>query len=677
MSMIAKALNEFRQGDCSFQQFEARVEQDLALGLSSAENMLAELEEQNTQHPFSRADFTSLKTCIRDVQTRVGDATVVSEQRARAKLKTAPPKRRKPAVGDTINDRYYLKELIGSGGMSQVFRAADKRRLEARSRDPDVALKIMDVEGANHQDAYMLMQREAQKSQLLNHPNILRVYDFDRDGEIVFMTMELLNGESLSKRIALQQGGLPVDEVVNIIEKVSDALAYAHDNVVVHADFKPGNVFLLEAGKVKVIDWGIARRVETEDTPDSDRTIFDPRALGALTPAYASPEMIDNHAAHPRDDIYSLGCVAYELFSGKHPFAKLKATEARDSGHPLKILERATKHQWQAIKHALAFDPAQRTPDVRTFLAEFTPPAKRTLGRNVTIATAGIVTAVVAGWWLLPISSVSPPLCTHCPELISVPAGRQTIGDATGEPRFVAEQPAHDINISVGFDLGRSEVTVAQFRVFAEATGNDFSGCRSATSWTIDNDLSWSNPGFPQTDQHPVTCISWVDANAYVDWLSDQVGEPYRLPSEAEWEYTVRSITGLPLTANSDDSSACSQGNMADRAARGSYPELLTLNCNDGYSFTAPVAVEANTTAPVDMRGNVFEWTQDCWNPNYDGAPTNGSAWTSGECRQRVLRGGSWFTAPDQQRTTYRNHFEEDYRANTFGFRIAKSQTSG
>jgi formylglycine-generating enzyme required for sulfatase activity len=213
---------------------------------------------------------------------------------------------------------------------------------------------------------------------------------------------------------------------------------------------------------------------------------------------------------------------------------------------------------------------------------------------------------------------------------------------------------------------------VAEFREFARQSGDSFAGCRTAAStWLPDASLSWENPGFPQDDHHPVTCVSWTDAAAYARWLSQRTGHRYRLPSEAEWEYAARTQAALPLSVDPTNARGCQGVNVADQSVSQAFPELQTSACRDGFVYTAPVdrnPVEAFT----DLRGNVFEWTQDCWNPSYAGAPIDGAAWQTGDCGSRVLRGGSWYTAPNELRITYRNRFDMDYRSNTFGFRIAR-----
>jgi hypothetical protein len=185
------------------------------------------------------------------------------------------------------------------------------------------------------------------------------------------MTMEYLSGKSLAQILrAPEFKGMPQDQAVAILEQIADALKFAHDNGIVHADFKPANVILTESGQVKVIDFGIARAFQRPDQVDMEATRFDPGSLGALTPTYASPEMLEHQEVDPRDDVYALGCIAYEMLTGRHPFGRMQATEARDGGLQLERRKGLTRKQWKAIRSALAFERERRTPSVKQFCAD-------------------------------------------------------------------------------------------------------------------------------------------------------------------------------------------------------------------------------------------------------------------------------------------------------------------
>lgn len=280
-----------------------------------------------------------------------------------------------------LKGRFVLEELLGAGGMGVVYKAKDLLKIEAQDRDPYVAIKVLIDEFKAHPEAFIALQRESRKTQRIAHPNIVTVYDFDRDGDTVFMTMEYLDGKPLDKLIAQYRSvGLPHPEVIKIIEGMCAALIYAHAQNIIHSDFKPGNIFVNSKGIAKVIDFGIARavaKVEHREESVDDRTVFDAGNLGALTPAYASLEMLEGKNPDVRDDIYALGCIAYELFTGSHPFNRVHADEAKRQKIKPKKISGLSKRQWKAIEHALAFDREDRTQSVELFWQEFTRSASR------------------------------------------------------------------------------------------------------------------------------------------------------------------------------------------------------------------------------------------------------------------------------------------------------------
>jgi serine/threonine protein kinase len=231
------------------------------------------------------------------------------------------------------------------------------------------------------------------------------VHDFDRDGTLIFMTMEFLEGEPLDRFIQRHPQGLRFKEAWPIIEGCSRALAYAHEEGVVHADFKPGNVFVAGGRKIKVLDFGIARAVTRHGEDAAAGTRFDAGSLGALTPAYASPEMLLNEKPDPRDDVYALACVAYELLTGRHPFDGQPAVKAAHDGLTVKRTPGMGRRQHRALARGLAFRQADRTATVEAFLDELAGPLGargRALRQSLlsTVVTGVLVAGIAAGaWW--------------------------------------------------------------------------------------------------------------------------------------------------------------------------------------------------------------------------------------------------------------------------------------
>ncbi len=263
--------------------------------------------------------------------------------------------------------------------------------------------------------------------------------------------------------------------------------------------------------------------------------------------------------------------------------------------------------------------------------------------------------------------------CPTCPAMTVLPAGRFKQGSARAESAAY-EKPLHWVAIGRPLAMSTNAVTVDEFHQFIAATGRDMRGCDTYDGeWKRQPMNSWENPGFTQTGVHPVTCVSWNDAQAYAQWLSAATGHRYRLPSASEWEYAARAGRETAQPWNRDGSDACANANVADASAAHRYPGWTVFACDDGYVYTAPVgSFKGNSFGLNDMLGNVFQWTQDCWHENYTGAPVDGSARTDGNCAERELRGGSWFSTPAYVRADYRNHFATDYRTSSVGIRLVR-----
>lgn len=270
-----------------------------------------------------------------------------------------------------LKNRFILESVLGVGGMGVVYKAKDKLKVEAQDRDPYVAIKVLSEEFKTHPEAFIALQRESRKAQRIAHPNTVKVYDFDRDGDVVFMTMEYMVGKPLDQLIKQYHStGLPRDDAWNILFGMCSALEHAHNENIVHSDFKPGNVFVTDSGMAKIFDFGIARAVANIDRTTGkamDRTVFDAGSLGALTPAYASMEMLQGKTPDTRDDIYALGCIAYEILTGEHPYNRLPADEAYSKKLKLKRITDINKTQWKAIEKALAFKREDRIESVEDF----------------------------------------------------------------------------------------------------------------------------------------------------------------------------------------------------------------------------------------------------------------------------------------------------------------------
>ncbi|NBS17229.1 MAG: serine/threonine protein kinase [Gammaproteobacteria bacterium] len=285
--------------------------------------------------------------------------------------------------GLILKGQYRLESELGAGGMGIVFKARDLLMEEMKDREPYVAIKILRPEYRDNQQVLMALQREFRKAQKLSHPNIVGMMNFTRDDDlgIVFITMQYLEGKTLGDLlVTTYPEGMPLKAALPIIQGMSHALSYAHKNHIIHLDFKPANVFISNHGEVKILDFGIAS-IATSATAEQQLTVFNPQDLSALTPAYASLEMLDRlegdpstrFPPDPRDDVYGLACVIYELLTGRHPFARASAKDAFKSGLTPKEPLGLTGRQWKSLRKGLAFSREDRTQQVDELLKGLEP----------------------------------------------------------------------------------------------------------------------------------------------------------------------------------------------------------------------------------------------------------------------------------------------------------------
>ena len=269
--------------------------------------------------------------------------------------------------------------------------------------------------------------------------------------------------------------------------------------------------------------------------------------------------------------------------------------------------------------------------------------------------------------------------CPDCPEMVVIPAGRFVMGaPKEDEDRRPDEAPIHKVTIGVPFALATTEVTRDQFAIFVEDTGHDMDDgdCYLADDkgGHSDDKATWLAPGFTQTGSEPVICVSWRDAVAYAEWLGDRTGQNYRLPTEAEWEYVARAgrRSFFPWDEGSRDD-ACRIGNSFDKQGQTHFPAQEPSPCDDGAVFTAPVgSYQPNRFKLFDMAGNVWEWVEDCYQPNYKNAPSDGSAVISDSCAEHVVRGGGWIDGQWDFRFARRYAIDGWGRENIVGFRLAR-----
>ena len=265
--------------------------------------------------------------------------------------------------------------------------------------------------------------------------------------------------------------------------------------------------------------------------------------------------------------------------------------------------------------------------------------------------------------------------------MTAIPGGSFEMGSLENEVgRYANEGPAHHVAVR-RFFISTAPITRAEFETFVKDTGYDAgAGCWTLTKageMAIQSGYDWRNPGYPQEQSHPAACINWHDARAYVEWLSRKSGKPYRLPTEAEWEYAARAGSATARYWGDGPEHACTYGNVWDRSAKNKVPVRSTSaihDCDDGFAYTSPVAMfKPNSFGLYDMLGNVLQWTSDCLHHNYEGAPGDGSAWVGGDCSYHVVRGGAWSSQPRVVRSAARNFIPAGIRNLVVGVRVVRS----
>ena len=561
-----------------------------------------------------------------------------------------------------VDGRYRIERKLGQGGMGAVYLAYDQE-MELQK-----ALKVIPEVITHDLESMNQLKSEAKLMHRLNHPNIVRVYDFHASGDIKYIDMEYIEGEALSHRkLHTENKRLPEAEVIGYAKQIAAAMASAHQQNILHRDLKPANIMLDGQGQIKLMDFGIAESLHT-----SLSRLSNTGSSGTLP--YMSPEQARGKEVGKESDIYSYGVTLYELLSGHPPFWRGDIYQQLQNEHPepLDLISSWLNNHIQQCLHKeyreriAGFElvlvslesgrkqlatptpkpPPQPAPPKKQppAIVKSPPPNKVKPAQVVVprvkfkieehfiwyggLALLLVVVLVVSGVWRL---VDLRPTITLAESMVSIPAGCLQMGSHNGR---TDEKPVHRVCVDA-FKMGQYEVTQGQWQA-----------------------VMGSNPSrFKQGDNYPVEIVSWDDIQAFLKKLNQQSGGNYRLPSEAEWEYAARGGTTTQYWWGDDIGSS-----------RANCDGCGGLWDNDK---TLPVgSFSANGYGLYDTAGNVSEWTQDCWNDSYNGAPNDGSAWQSGECDRRVLRGGSWDNYPNRLRSAARSRSITGYRGSNFGFRL-------
>ena len=274
----------------------------------------------------------------------------------------APVTRQLAPLPDLLGGRYQLETLLGVGGMGAVYRARDLLREQYGDPAPQVAIKVLNDDFAEYSDANALLYGEFALTVRLRHPHIVRLHGFevDRDSERAFITLELLRGPTLDALLCDRPDGLSWPELQEIALPLLDALHFAHTQGVLHGDLKPNNVILTDSG-LRLFDFGLGQPCEDllPGLPRLSRGRFN-----AWTVRYAPLELLEDGLLTAAGDLYGCACVLYELATGKHPYRRLSAKQARSMQIEPERPQDMPLPAWQVLRRALEIDPDQRQQDL-------------------------------------------------------------------------------------------------------------------------------------------------------------------------------------------------------------------------------------------------------------------------------------------------------------------------
>jgi len=326
----------------------------------------------------------------------------------------APAAQHALAPGDLLRGRYLIQGLLGQGGMGVVYAAIDQYRLDRSSDDQKVALKVLHTEVIKRPRLFAELRREFQHLQSLSHPNIVRVHEFDRDGDLAFFTMEYLSGMLLSQ-VLPARGSHPLHRsyALAIISDTGSAIAHAHARGVVHGDLNPGNIFITDSGEVRILDFGASHQLHRGPWI-SEFGNFD--QIAVATAGYASCQVLEGEAADARDDVYALGCVGYVLLAGTHAYGDKTPLHARTQRRTPARPRGLSGRQWKALREALHFDRERRPSNVAAWLERMdlraaaphlppllslrTPPSRRGRGGDrIWMLVSAALVCVACGWF--------------------------------------------------------------------------------------------------------------------------------------------------------------------------------------------------------------------------------------------------------------------------------------
>jgi len=498
---------------------------------------------------------------------------------------------------------------------------------------------------------------------LPKHPHIVGLEDLSLEHEPYWLAFEYVSGGTLEALMRAKR--FTWEEALELFMPLVQAMSEVHQVGIMHRDLKPANILLTAEGRPKIADFRIGK-VTVEQEIQQTHTQF--TTLGAGSFGYVSPEQLEGQPAHPADDVYSLAVIWWQMLS----YTLKPPRFIRDSLEEVEMPEGAK----QLILDCLDQPRKKRPQDAGELLKRLLSPGLAVIeglpvltSRPPKVSTPSKVVEVEdrkgqlftfetvlvdrRGQIIKRDSHQASQIATVNTaidlgkgvtlEMVQIPAGTFLMGAAPNEAEAQSsEYPQHQVTLK-SFYLGKYPVTQAQWQAIMDNNPSSFKG-----------------------EKRPVENVSWEDAKAFCDRLSQRTGQTFRLPSEAEWEYACRAGTTTPFYFGETIT-----------------PDLVNYNSNNPYGDategkyrqeTTPVGnFPPNAFGLYDMHGNAREWCEDVWHENYEGAPTDGSIWeTGGDNSYRLLRGGSLFHHAVWCRAACRSKYTPNSSGNLVGLRVVR-----
>jgi formylglycine-generating enzyme required for sulfatase activity len=594
----------------------------------------------------------------------------------------------KPAV--KLQNRFLLEKLLGAGGFGETYRAQDEKM--GRS----VVLKVLNAEQQANSAARQRFKAEAEVLAKLQHPGVVTVHDLievDRVltpevqrgflSRLIFggaeenaekqdvIVMEWLDGRDLVAYMSnIQRWCLPEAEALAYIDRAAEALEHVHAQGLLHRDIKPANIMRCNDGRIKLIDFGLAKQFDPTLTYQN---------TGCLTEGYAPIEQYERRGKFTNAlDVYALAATLYYLLTGKNPLsAEMRSGGVYKLEPPQTLNPNISTSVNSAVMRGMEFEPADRPQEVAEFrrllrksrspspaLTNLVMPVQRQIivepkpiekGPNLELFSFNVAQLQIKK---SPSGETEAVIVKKFPgqakrfiedlgngiklEMVAIPGGEFMMGaPATEKDSGESERPQHRVKIS-SFYMGRYPVTQAQYEA-----------------------VMGKNPSCFKGENLPVENVSWNEAQDFCQKLTKGSQWIYNLPSEAQWEYACRAGTSTPFHFGGTISTDVANYSGSDNYGNGVKGKYLGKTTPVGF-FDA-----ANSFGLCDMHGNIEEWCEDGWHNDYHGAPADGSAWVNKKYTKYVLRGGGWIKLPLFCRSAFRGQcILSNYPNDYIGFRV-------